>query len=174
MDSPFPEQTQKKCTAILILQLVHVGFGRYWSCGFALGQHTLARTRSQGLCDPGGDVAVMRRYVAYDGVDSLMMISRGVGGSMRRPVNGMDIGPQLPMPTMCIVLHKAEKNEPIAPLDWYATEVRCRADLDCQSQWLRIILERPAERPAPASPALYHPTRSKIRSAGWIKRHESG
>ena len=40
VDSPFPEQTQRNRIAILILQLVHVDFGRYWSCGFALGQHT--------------------------------------------------------------------------------------------------------------------------------------
>jgi len=37
----FSRADPEKRTAVLILQLVDVDFGRFWSCGFALGLHTL-------------------------------------------------------------------------------------------------------------------------------------
>jgi hypothetical protein len=47
MESSFPKKNRERSTAYLILQLVYVDSGRYWSCGFALGLHTSALILSQ-------------------------------------------------------------------------------------------------------------------------------
>jgi hypothetical protein len=61
MDIAFSSDDPERRTAILILQFAHVDFGRYRSCGFALGQHSAIASfalidRHQSYCVQGNTV----------------------------------------------------------------------------------------------------------------------
>jgi len=61
------------------------------------------------------------------------------------------------------------EKEPTIRGDWFAAEVRCRADLDCWGQWLRVMLEHPAER-LPAPPPCVTPQEARYAALDWRTR----